>query len=135
MGSIPPWLCWENSPDLLSGLRRLWVKAAGCYWCVFLHLNPKASHFFSTSFYFPSASYRTPEGVFPFGVQFIASEKVHAKARKKAEVVSVKRQCHSQRWLGAGASCPQSPARQQGAAGPPSAPPVQRWASLGHVTN
>lgn len=81
--SVPPQLCWENSPDLFSGLRRLWDNAAGCSWCLFLLLSPKASHFFPTSFYFPSASYRTPERVYSLGVQFIASEKVHANGRKK----------------------------------------------------
>lgn len=87
--SIPLWLCWENSPDLLSALWRLWVKAAGCYWCLFLRLSPKPSHFFSTSFYFPLASYRAPED-FPLGVRFIASEKVQAKGRKEAGAVGVR---------------------------------------------
>lgn len=129
--SIPPRLCWENSPDLLSALWKLWVKAAGCYWCLFLRLSPKATHFFSTSFYFPLASYRAPAGGFPLGVRFIASEKVQAKGRKEVGAVGVR----GDAGVGAGRrgwALETLPAEPCQAAGSPLA---RRWAALGHVTN
>lgn len=116
--SIFPCLSWKNSPDLFSGLWRLWVKAAGRYWSLYLHLSPKAFHIFSTSFYFPSSSYLTPEQVFP---PFRCAVYSFREGACKREEESRSGQLRGNATVRGGWVLDPA-ARQQGAAEPPSSP-------------